>query len=479
MRTLRSASIAVLSLAMVAGVQAGARATSPARAMGVAALLARPVGPNVNVSRMAGNQSENTIAIDPTNPNRIAVTSNLENASGLFHGWSTDGGATWQTDIIADGGGLGFACCDSSMVADNYGNFFLTYLASSVYVALSTDGGATFTRIAAIKPEGGVPHRGPRAGKPGYSRLPNGDQPSITAGNGEVWVTWTSFSTGAVQAAGAAVSGLGQVGPFSAAENAQGAGDGDYGDVAIGPDGEVMVVYQNPTGGEGPASIYTDLDPDGLGPQGFQPAKLTQVTNVGGFDYIPAQAGRSVDAETEFAWDRTGGAHNGRLYLLYTSEFPQESNDMDIQVMYTDDDGTTWSSPVRVNDDSGTNSQFNPRIALDPTTGFIALSWYDCRNDLGTHGPGDTNGIPNDDAMVYGAVSKNGGVSFLPNLRVAARPSNSADAQNGIDFGDYEGLAYYGGNFYPLWADNSNSTHDNPDGTLHELDIYTAKVHVH
>src|SRR5439155_26395637 len=52
-------------------------------------------------------------------------------------------------------------------------------------------------------------------------------------------------------------------------------------------------------------------------------------------------------------------------------------------------------------------------------------------------------------------------------------------AQNGIDFGDYEGLAFYGGNFYPVWADNSNSTHDNPDGTLHELDIYTAKVHVH
>jgi hypothetical protein len=30
--------------------------------------------------------------------------------------------------------------------------------------------------------------------------------------------------------------------------------------------------------------------------------------------------------------------------------------------------------------------------------------------------------------------------------------------------------------FYPVWADNSNSTGDNPNGTLHSMDIYTAKV---
>jgi hypothetical protein len=29
-----------------------------------------------------------------------------------------------------------------------------------------------------------------------------------------------------------------------------------------------------------------------------------------------------------------------------------------------------------------------------------------------------------------------------------------------------------------VWADNSNSTGDNPNGTLHQLDIYTARVRV-
>ena len=39
-------------------------------------------------------------------------------------------------------------------------------------------------------------------------------------------------------------------------------------------------------------------------------------------------------------------------------------------------------------------------------------------------------------------------------------------------------MAFHGGNFYPVWSDNSNSTGDNPNGKLHALDIYTAKVHV-
>jgi hypothetical protein len=29
---------------------------------------------------------------------------------------------------------------------------------------------------------------------------------------------------------------------------------------------------------------------------------------------------------------------------------------------------------------------------------------------------------------------------------------------------------------HPGWADNSNSTGDNPDGTLHAFDIYSAAV---
>ena len=42
--------------------------------------------------------------------------------------------------------------------------------------------------------------------------------------------------------------------------------------------------------------------------------------------------------------------------------------------------------------------------------------------------------------------------------------------------GDYTHAAFQSHAFYPAWSDNSNSTGDNPDGTLHQLDLYTAKV---
>ena len=62
------------------------------------------------------------------------------------------------------------------------------------------------------------------------------------------------------------------------------------------------------------------------------------------------------------------------------------------------DNGATWSAPVRVNDDATTRSQFLPYVALDATTGAVAVGFHDCRNDNGVPGPGGTNMIPNDDA---------------------------------------------------------------------------------
>jgi hypothetical protein len=128
-----------------------------------------------------------------------------------------------------------------------------------------------------------------------------------------------------------------------------------------------------------------------------------------------------------------------------------------------------------VNGDATHNSQFLPKISLDPTTGKIAVVWYDARNDLGTGASGDTDGVPNDDAQFWGAFS-NDGTSFSSNVRISAGTSNSQDAHNGIDFGDYSGLAYHGGVAHPAWADNSNSTGNNPDGALHQLDVLTASV---
>src|SRR5205807_2647190 len=77
---------------------------------------------------------------------------------------------------------------------------------------------------------------------------------------------------------------------------------------------------------------------------------------------------------------------------------------------------------------------------------------------------------------LYATASLDGGQSVLANARVSAGTINAADSSNGIDLGDYTGLAFQSGRFFPLWADNSNSTLDDPDGQLSALDQYTAAI---
>src|SRR6266446_2280917 len=171
------------------------------------------VGANVNITRAAGNQVEGTIAINPTNTQQLFFASN----PGATARRSTDGGNTW----VAAGAGIGASCCDNVAAWDSFGNLFLVNINSAltaVVLYLSTDGGANFTLLQTID-------TGPAP--------PNNvlDQPSVKAGAGSVWVTWND---GTIKARGAAVTGLGAVGAFSAEQTAPGT-FGQFGDIAIGP----------------------------------------------------------------------------------------------------------------------------------------------------------------------------------------------------------------------------------------------------
>ena len=266
------------------------------------------------------------------------------------------------------------------------------------------------------------------------------------------------------------------LGPFNAQQAIPSAA-GSFGGIAVGPGangGKVIVTYQSPTGGQGPATIYANVDADGLGAGGFGARVTVTTTNVGGFDFIPAQNGRSIDAEAGVVWDATGGPFNNRIYLVYTEETVNENNDTDIMMRRSTDDGATWSAPVRVNDDpaSPIRSQFLPYVALDRTSGTVAVGFYDCRNDNGVPGSGGTNSTPNDDAEFFGTFSTDGGVTFAPNTRLSGGFSNAAAAGAPVDYGDYMGQSAHAGKLYTVWADNANCDGTNADGTLHAFDLY-------
>ena len=140
-----------------------------------------------------------------------------------------------------------------------------------------------------------------------------------------------------------------------------------------------------------------------------------------------------------------------------------------IDVRFSDDNGTTWSAPTRVNDDPLGNgkSQFLPAIAVDQVTGDVAVTWYDTRN----------SGAANNTTQVFGSASLDGGATWLPNVQISAGISNASAVDPNFDYGDYDLMDFSNGVFYRTWADNSNSTGDNPNGTG-ALDIYTAKTGV-
>ena len=432
---------------------------------------------NIDLSQRAGNESEEAIAVNPTNPNNIVIFTNIaEGTNGMFLATSFDGGTTWNSRIVGQGNDVfGDTCCDPSAAFDQYGNLFLSWLYNVdqiVPIALSTDGGLTFRLLATINAPASLLKTKASRDERGLFRFV--DQETVTTGASSVWVVFNAG--GPIFATGAPVTGLGQVGSFFAGEVVPGTNNCTYGDVAIGPQGQVMNACNLTESGQGGGKVFINVDPDGLGPAPFGDRIQVADTHVGGFDFIPPQPDRSVDAEVGLAWDRSGGSHNGRVYAIYTQEQPNESDNTDIYLRYSDDNGSTWSTPKRVNDDNTKNSQFLPKISLDQTTGNIAITWYDSRNDLGTGGTGDTDGVPNTDAQYWGTFSTDGGQTIKPNFQISAGTSNSHDSGNGIDYGDYSGLSFYAGVAHPSWSDNSNSTGNNPDGALSKLDIYTAAV---
>jgi endonuclease YncB( thermonuclease family) len=405
-----------------------------------------------DTSQKSGADSECAVAQNPANPMQLFNACNTSGA-GQFAARSIDGGATWiypdpsdKTITDGDPGQGASACCDPTLAWDSFGNLYITYINAStnaIVTILSTDGGETFSDLATFS--GSV------------------DQPTVVANDTPegvaVWIVWNQG--GAMVARGAIATALGSVGTFGDLQTIPSSSGCSFGDVAIAPSGAVIQVCETPTGGQGPASIRMNVDPDGVGPDPFGSSAVATSTNVGGFDFIPAQNSRSVDAEAGLAFNRAIGTPGfGRLFLVYTEETVNESNDMDILVRYSDDIGTTWSSPIRVNDDATTNSQFLPKIASDPVTGNVAVCWHDARNSL-----------PNNQMELFCSTAEpTAGVPvFAANVRVSDGISTSNGS--GVEYGDYMGLTFYDGIVTPVWADSSNSTGDNPNGTAN-FDAY-------
>ena len=153
------------------------------------------------------------------------------------------------------------------------------------------------------------------------------------------------------------------------------------------------------------------------------------------------------------AADNSFGPYRKRLYCVYASNDPPgNGNKPDIFSRYSTNQGTSWSSAVKVNDDASTqnHNQWHPAIWCDKTTGRFYVQWMDTR-DTPT----------SDSAYIYASYSSNGGVSFVTNQRISNKKMKINCTTCGVSGspryqGDYNGITSNEYTSMLAWTDFRN-----------------------
>jgi len=203
---------------------------------------------------------------------------------------------------------------------------------------------------------------------------------------------------------------------------------------------------------------------------------------------IPAIKVRRALVYPSIDVDRSNGPHRGRLYAAWTDQADQTKSfidgaETDIFFAFSDDHGFTWSQPVRVADDTVHADQFYQWLAVDPTDGSVNISWYDTRNDPARR-----------KTDIFFTRSTDGGATFISNGRVTSASTDEScpvcedlvaqtgftsstirfcrqncDAEIFNQYGDYTGLASFGGVSHPIWTDRRSGQRLNEE-------IFTAAI---
>ncbi|HMD14888.1 MAG TPA: T9SS type A sorting domain-containing protein, partial [Bacteroidota bacterium] len=374
-------------------------------------------------------------AIDPTNPNNMvigwrqfnSVTSNFRQAG---YGYTTDGGQTWWFPGVID---PGVFHSDPVLSADAEGNFYYNSLEEdfTCYVYKSSFGGAIW--------DGGTFAHG------GDKQWMVVDKTN-SIGKGNQYAFWTSaYST--------CLPG------FFTRSTDQGESFEDCTEIPDSPFWGTQAISQTGT-------LYVC----GWGDTSFVVARSSTVKDSsmsvswdtvntvsldGGIAYGTSPNPGGLAGQTWLAVDNSNGPWHGYVYLLCSVQRYSNSDPLDVMFARSSDGGVTWSSPVRVNDDtSTTNYQWFGTMSVAPN-GRIDVVWLDTRDNPGTVL-----------SSLYYSFSIDGGATWSPNERLtqAFDPHVGWPQQNKM------------GDYYHMISDN-NGAHLAFSATFNgEEDVYYGHI---
>jgi len=316
-----------------------------------------------NISGDAAN--EPSIAVDPTNPNRMAIGwRQFDTIGSSFrqagYSYSTDGGQTWTFSIIEPG----IFRSDPVLDADNTGNLFYYSLSTAVgytcEVFKSTDGGATWL--------GPVPAYG---GDKGWMIVDRTDGP----GEGNIYCfSRDDVATTIVMTR--SIDGGQFFEPLVTVPQNPGRGT-----LAVGMDGELYAAGLSWNNGQFALARATNA-PDSMAVPIFEFS--TQLNLGGQFSAYTGPNPGGLLGQTIVACDNFDSSASGNVYVL-SSVDPAGGDPLDVCFIRSTDRGASWSSPVRVNDDLGIGAwQWFGTMSVAPN-GRIDVVWLDTRNDPGTY----------------------------------------------------------------------------------------------
>ena len=121
--------------------------------------------------------------------------------------------------------------------------------------------------------------------------------------------------------------------------------------------------------------------------------------------------------------------------------------------------GTSWGTPLKVNDSADASDQFNQKLSIDPESGNLGLVYY-------STGTGADRKKTN---LVFQFSADNGATWSTPPTVVTTKMTDEtvASADLGNQYGDYNGLSAVKGVFFPSWTDRRDNQSEA---------IYTAKI---
>ncbi len=393
-------------------------------------------------------QSENSIFVSPIT-NEVVLNSNnstpypASSVYGANHHTTNDGGETWGGSIYGSAGGNSG---DPAALVGLSGRMFNGHIHSNSGqgVAYSDNNGVSWTEVLVAPAPSG------------YGNMLDKnhlwiDNSTSSPFEGNLYDAWTAFggpNDYEIELARSTDGGVSWSTPINIS-SAVNAGSHCQGvNLKTGPNGEVYAVwaiYDNWYGnGDEEALGFAKSSNGG---QSFDPATRI-LSNIRGIRTSGTSKNMRVNSFPSMDVDISGGQYNGNIYVVWANiGVPgiNTGNDIDVYIIRSEDQGQTWSIPIRVNQDPVNlgNEHFFPWITCDPVTGVLSIVFYDDRN------------VGGNQLEVFAANSYDGGETWedfkISDVSFTPAPISGLATDY---FGDYLGISARDGKVFPCWTDN-------------------------